>query len=292
MLRRTETIEHGPPGSRLLLPFALARKAVADAWLQLLVSAAVLVLFAWVFVWLMSLLTIGKWGDLLNLLPNFVQPLLGVPLKDLATTTGRLTFLYVHLVTLLVVISWAVGQGSDVISGGIAKGTLELVLTLPVRRATVVLMPAAVLAVGCVALAFSVWVGSWLGVMAIGFRAEISLRAFLPGVVNLAALTFCLGGITTLVSSFDRDRWRTIWLSGGIFVLASIVKLVSRLWSKGEWLKYLSFLSAFEPQQLILARLDRWRLTWEFSGTLISLGLLCYLAAMVVFARRDIPVPR
>jgi ABC-2 type transport system permease protein len=292
MLRRTETIEHGPPGSRLLLPFALARKAVADAWLQLLVSAAVLVLFAWVFVWLMSLLTIGKWGDLLNLLPNFVQPLLGVPLKDLATTTGRLTFLYVHLVTLLVVISWAVGQGSDVISGGIAKGTLELVLTLPVRRATVVLMPAAVLAVGCVALAFSVWVGSWIGVMAIGFRAEISLRAFLPGVVNLAALTFCLGGITTLVSSFDRDRWRTIWLSGGIFVLASIVKLVSRLWSKGEWLKYLSFLSAFEPQQLILARLDRWRLTWEFSGTLISLGLLCYLAAMVVFARRDIPVPR
>jgi len=270
----------------------LARKAVADAWLQLLVSAAVLVLFAWVFVWLMSLLTIGKWGDLLNLLPNFVQPLLGVPLKDLATTTGRLTFLYVHLVTLLVVISWAVGQGSDVISGGIAKGTLELVLTLPVRRATVVLMPAAVLAVGCVALAFSVWVGSWIGVMAIGFRAEISLRAFLPGVVNLAALTFCLGGITTLVSSFDRDRWRTIWLSGGIFVLASIVKLVSRLWSKGEWLKYLSFLSAFEPQQLILARLDRWRLTWEFSGTLISLGLLCYLAAMVVFARRDIPVPR
>ena len=292
MSRRTETIEHGPPGSRLLLPFALARKAVADAWLQLLVSAVVLVLFAWVFVWLMSLLTIGKWGDLLNLLPNFVQPLLGVPLKDLATTTGRLTFLYVHLVTLLVVISWAVGRGSDVISGGIAKGTLELVLTLPVRRATVVLMPAAVLAVGCVTLAFSVWIGSWIGVMAIGFRAEISMREFLPGVVNLAALTFCLGGMTTLVSSFDRDRWRTIWLTGGIFVLASIVKLVSRLWSKGEWLKYLSFLSAFEPQQLILARIDRWRLTWEFSGTLISLGLLCYLAAMVVFARRDIPVPR
>jgi ABC-2 type transport system permease protein len=110
--------------------------------------------------------------------------------------------------------------------------------------------------------------------------------------VNLAALTFCLGGMTTLVSSFDRDRWRTIWLSGGIFVAASIVKLISRLWSGGEWLKYLSFLSAFEPQQLILARLDRWRLTWELSGTLILLGLLCYVAAMVVFARRDIPVPR
>ncbi len=292
MPRRIETMEHGPPGSRLLLPFALARKAVADAWVQLAVSAAVLMLFAWIFVWLMSLLTIGKWGAMLNLLPNFVQPLLGVPLKDLATTTGRLTFLYVHLVTLLVVISWALGRGSDVISGGIAKGTLELVLTLPVRRATVVLIPAAISAVGCVVLAFSVWIGTWIGVTAVGFRADVTLRQFLPGVVNLAALGFCLGGIATLVSSFDRDRWRTIWLTGGVFVLASIVKLISRLWGAGQWLKYLSFLSAFEPQQLILARNDRWPLTWQFSGTLIVLGVVCYLAAMAVFARRDIPVPR
>jgi ABC-2 type transport system permease protein len=292
MLRRIETVQHGPPGSRLLLPFALARKAVADAWLQLAVSAGVLILFAWIFVWLMSLLTIGKWGAMLNLLPNFVQPLLGVPLKDLATTTGRLTFLYVHLVTLLVVISWALGRGSDVIGGGIARGTLELVLTLPVRRATVVLIPATISAIGCVVLAFSVWIGTWVGVTAVGFRAEVSMRQFLPGVVNLAALAFCLGGITTLVSSFDRDRWRTIWLSGGIFVLASIVKLVSRLWGDGQWLKYASFLSAFEPQQLILDRLNGWRLTWEFSGILLVLGLLCYVAAMVVFARRDIPIPR
>ena len=285
-------MEHGPPGSRLLLHLALARKAVADAWLQLAISAAVLVLFAWIFIWLMSLLTIGKWGTMLNLLPNFVQPLLGVSLKDLATITGRLTFLYVHLVTLLVVISWALGRGSDVIGGGIAKGTLELVLTLPVRRATVVLIPAAIATIGCVALAFSVWIGTWIGVKAVGFRGEVSMRQFLPGVVNLAALGFCLGGITTLVSSFDRDRWRTIWLSGGIFVLASIVKLISRLWGAGQWLKYASFLSAFEPQQLILVRLDRWWLTWEFSGTLMVLGLLGYLAALVVFARRDIPVPR
>ncbi len=180
----------------------------------------------------------------------------------------------------------------DVISGGIAKGTLELVLTLPVCRATVVLIPAAISAIGCTVLAFSVWVGTWIGVTAVGFRAEVSMRQFLPGVLNLAALAFCLGGMTTLVSSFDRDRWRTIWLSGGIFVLASIVKLISRLWARGEWLRYASFLSAFEPQQLILARLDRWRLASEFSGALIVLGLLCYLAAIIVFARRDIPVPR
>jgi ABC-2 type transport system permease protein len=190
-----------------------------------------------------------------------------------------------------VVISWSLGRGSDVIGGGIAKGTLELVLTLPVRRATVVLIPATVSAIGCVVLALAVWIGTWIGVTAAGFRAEVSMRQFLPGVVNLASLAFCLGGMTTLVSSFDRDRWRTIWLSGGIFVLASIVKLISRLWRAGEWLKYASFLSAFEPQQLILDHGDRWWLTWQFSGTLILLGLFCYLAAMVIFARRDIPVP-
>ena len=119
-----------------MFSLALWKKAVVDAWVQLAVSCGLLAAFGWLFVWLMSLFKLGAWGALLNLLPDFVQPILGVPLADLATPAGRLSFLYVHVITLLVCLGWAVGRGSDVVSGGISRGTLELVLTLPIRRST------------------------------------------------------------------------------------------------------------------------------------------------------------
>ena len=105
-------------------------------------------------------------------------------------------------------------------------------------------------------------------------------------------MAFCLAGVTTLLSSCDRNRWRTIWLAGGFFVVSSIVKMVARLWEAGAWLRYLSFLTAFEPQQLILLREEAWSASLAYNAPLLIAGLVAYGAAGAVFCWRDIPVPR
>jgi len=64
---------------------ALWKKAISDAWLTPAVSSALLMLFCRLFAWLMSLFDVGAWSTLLNLLPNFVQPMLGVPPAKPAT---------------------------------------------------------------------------------------------------------------------------------------------------------------------------------------------------------------
>lgn len=272
---------------------ALWRKAISDAWVQGLVSAVLLVLFAWIFVWLMSLFQPGAMAAFLNLLPRFVEPMIGVPLADLATVSGRLTMLYVHIITLLVAIGWAVGRGSDVVSGEISRGTMDLLLALPVRRYTVIVVSAIVAAAGSVLLAFSIWVGTWIGTLTVRLTEPVAVARLLPGVYNLAAMTFCLAGLTSLLSSWDRDRWRTIWLAGGLFAASSVVKLVARMWEPGAWLRYLSFLTAFEPQQLILLPPEQTAsMAWRYNGTLIGLGLLAYGIAAVILTFRDIPASR
>jgi ABC-type transport system involved in multi-copper enzyme maturation permease subunit len=112
---------------------------------------------------------------------------------------------------------------------------------------------------------------------------------FLPGVLNLFSMTFCLAGITALISSWDRSRWRTILLAGGFFAVSSVVKMIARLWPPGAWLKYLSFLTAFEPQKLILLDPGVTRtMAWWYDGALVGLGLGAYVLAAIVFSRRDI----
>ncbi len=274
---------------------ALWRKAVSDAWLQLALSCLLLVLFSWVFVWLMSLFPLGAWGKLLNLLPGFVEPLVGIPLAKLASTAGKLSVLYVHVVTVLVCVGWAVGRGSNPISGEIGRGTMDLVVSLPVRRASILVPPAVVATLGAVALAFSVLGGTTIGTMTVTLEGNVALRSFLPGVINLICLTFLLTGITMFVSSLTRDRWRAIAVTVGFFVISIIVKMVGRLWPEDHWLdsrwfKYSSILTAFEPQRLILVP-DKNQALW-YDATLVGTGLICYLLAAVILTYRDIPAAR
>jgi ABC-2 type transport system permease protein len=271
---------------------AIWKKAVADAWRQLVASAVLLVLFTWLFAWLMSRFHAGAFGAMLNLLPNFLQPMLGVPLQKLATPLGQLSIVFIHVVTLLVCVGWALGRGSDSISGEIGRGTIDLLLSLPVWRVTVMLVPAVVTAIGTVLLAAAVWGGVGLGLLCFRFEPPVSLGQFLPGVANLAAMIFCFTGITTLASSLNRDRWRTIAWAGGLFIVSLIVKMVARLWPEGWWLYDMSFLAAFEPQELILMPETAGRLALQYNATLVGLGLACYLVAGIVFTYRDIPGPR
>ena len=67
--------------------------------------------------------------------------------------------------------------------------------------------------------------------------------------------------------------------------------MVSRLWEPAAWLRYATFLSAFDPQRLILLSEGAWRASLESSAALIGLGLLGYTTAAVIFSLRDVPVP-
>lgn len=271
---------------------AIWYKAFADAWLPLLVSCLLLSLFAWLFVWLMSLFQIGAWAGLLNLMPDVFRPLLGVPVAKLATPTGQLSVLYAHIVTTLLCAGWAVGRGSGAISGEIGHGRMDVLLALPIRRATVIFAPGVVATLGAALLAMAVQAGIGLGLMTVTLTGEVSFGAFLPGTINLFCMTFCFLGITLFFSSWNADRWRAVSLAGGFFVVSLILKIVANLWPKGDWLAYTSFLSGFVPQRLILLPDEYGTFALSHNLPLLGVGLLGFLAATVIFGYRDVPTGR
>jgi ABC-2 type transport system permease protein len=270
---------------------ALWRKAISDAWLHLVVSSVLLLLFAWVFVWLMSHFPTDAVSFLLKWM-SFLKPLVQVPIEALATRAGQISVLYVHVVTLLVCIGWALGRGSHSVSGEISRGTMDLLLSLPVWRVTVMAIPAVIATLGAAVLAAALWLGTAIGFATVDLGEPMSAGQFTPGAVNLFTMIFCVTGITTLISACSRDRWRTIALSGGLYIIAFILEMVRRLWPSGWWLTYCTFLSVFQPQELILEpRAARAHLFW-YNGTLLGLGLVAYVLAGIVLARRDIPTAR
>ena len=109
--------------------------------------------------------------------------------------------------------------------------------------------------------------------------------------INLLAYTCCLAGVTTLISACDRYRSRTIGLAVGFYVISLVLKVIGRVSDNYHGFLYGSFLSAFEPQRFVDPQFDPLRLSLEYDVPLILAGVGCYLAAAIIFARRDIPAP-
>jgi len=270
---------------------ALWTKALLEARLLLLALALLLFAFNWIFVWISSMIELGAFGVFLQTLPPAFEKLSGVPFASVATSLGRISMAYVDPVVIFAATVWGIGRGSDAVSGEIGRGTMEMLLAQPVRRISVLATQAAVTVGGAALLALASWLGTCAGVASVTLDDRIAMTAFLPGVVNLFALMLFLAGFSTMISSWDSYRWRTIGLVGGFYVVELVLKVIARLVSKVEWLMQFTFLGAFEPQALIIDPEHAWDLSLKYDGVLVGLGLASYLVAAVFFCHRDLPAP-
>jgi hypothetical protein len=116
----------------------------------------------------------------------------------------------------------------------------------------------------------------------------------------------CVAGIATFLSSWDMYRWRTIGLAVGVLVVSIVLKLVGMAVKSFAFLKFGSFLIAYEPERFTKLALDNPADGWAFvlyqgdawvlgplawSAILLSIGLAGYAAAAYIFCHRDIPAP-
>lgn len=273
----------------------LWNKAIIEARFLFAAAALLLFTFMWIFVWITSLVKLDALYSFLEALPPEMSAAIGAPIDEVATVAGRIGLGFVDPVIIFTSAVWGISRGSDVVSGEISRGSMEMLLALPIRRVSVLFTHATVTIIGASLLAAAAWLGTSAGVLTIDLGEEVSPFAFLPAATNLFSLTFFISGAATMASAMDSYRWRTIGLVGGFYVLGLVLKVMSRTTEQLEFLRFFTFLGAYEPQKLITYTLqdttDAWMTTLGYNSILLALGILAYVVAAVVFTRRDLPAP-
>jgi len=138
-------------------------------------------------------------------------------------------------------------------------------------------------------------------------REKTDAGRFFPGPLNLFCLGCAIAGVSTLASSLDRYRWRTIGIVAGLYIVSLIFKIVGLAFEQFSWLKLLSLFTAYEPQKFISIAVrspdETWSLARYADGAFVELGPLSYnaillgiaaagyIAAGIVFHKRDLPAP-
>lgn len=315
----------------------LIRKYISQSLVLFLACGTALFAFAWVRVWVVSLLDMGQFQAILEQFREF-EKFAPISFDALFTYPGRVGMAYDEPIVILCTVIWCISRGSDVVSGELGRGTLEMLLAQPIRRTTLLFSHAVVSVAGLFLLCLLVWGGLGVGVNAttvnesvapptfqvpilnfeiplsvddpatqeIPLRDRVDVRTYAASTFHLFAFGFFLLGLASMISCFDRYRWRTVGLVVGIYVLQLVMFGLGKAAESLQWLLSISFFSCYKPQKMTsLVASDGlgapWNLTTPVPDAsfpplvypliLLGLGVCFYAIAAVHFTRRDLPAP-
>ncbi|TWU48064.1 ABC transporter permease subunit [Rubripirellula reticaptiva] len=259
----------------------LVRKYIGQSLLLFAACGLALFAFAWVRVWVVCLLDMGQFTTILEQFRDF-EKYAPIEFDALFTYPGRVGMTYDEPIVILCTVIWCISRGSDVISGELGRGTLEMLLAQPIRRRTLLLSHATVSVVGLAMLCLLVWAGIAVGVMATTVTESVSppsfripifnldipltvdkpvtqtmplsdrvdVEAYAASTFHLFAFGFFLLGLSTMFSALDRYRWRTVGAVVGIYVIQLVMFGLGKAAESLSWLLSLSFFSCYKPQKM------------------------------------------
>jgi len=230
-----------------------------------------------------------------KVIPEFLQKMLPVPIEVIATIEGRITFSYEELPVGLLIALWTVTRGSECLAGRLGDGTLEMLLSQPVRRLTLVTSHVAVTVLGVGLIALSAWLATAMGIATVDFDKSTSATTYLPAMANLLSVGIFMAGAATLASAIGRSRAQAVAIFIAFYVVEITCKILGLLSSNMAWLKKLSFLSAYEPTILTIGLQNEptvyWSMFWQYNGLLVGFGTAAFALAATIFCHRDVPAP-
>ena len=315
----------------------LIRKYISQSALLFCSCGAALFAFAWVRVWVVSLLDMGQFETILDQFREF-EKFAPVEFDTLFTYPGRVGMTYDEPIVILCTVIWCITRGSDVVSGELGRGTLEMLLAQPIRRTTLLWSHATVSVAGLMLLCLLVWAGVGVGVYAttvnesvapptfqipilnlelplsvdepetfeVPLRDRVDVRTYAASTFHLFAFGFFLLGLTSMFSTFDRYRWRTVGTVVGIYVLQLVMFGLGKAAERLDWLLSFTFFSCYKPQKMTsMVTADGLAAPWSVTSPipdaalpplvypliLIGLGICFYTVAARSFRGRDLPAP-
>ena len=318
---------------------ALWKKNLHDGMLLFLAIATAIAGFAWFRVKVVGKLDSGRFKQIIDLLPSDWQRFSSVDFDWMISYLGRTATTLDEPMLIMLMSLWAIIRGSDVVSGGLGRGTLEMILSQPVGRKRFYFMHNAITIIGLVLLSLLVWLGMLVAVETVsvkesvypevgipltGIRIPITFLEpeevavplgdhvnpfdFWPGILNLFCFCFFLIGLSALISSMDRFRWRTLGILIAFYFASAMAKFGSMAADAFGFLKYFTYFSFYNAVFFVKLQADdkfsqlRFFI-WSENGGIESLGPLgCNLALLIlgagfllagarIFHNRDLPAP-
>jgi ABC-type transport system involved in multi-copper enzyme maturation permease subunit len=223
----------------------------------------------------------------MKLFQNMIKALTGAAMPpDLAGLGPEVlqSLCWAHPVVLVAVWAHAAIICTRVPASEIERGTIDVLLGLPISRASLFVSESFVWMLSGAALLVFAFVGHRLG----SSLGPTELRPALPRVMIVLANLWCLylavGGFSWLLSSYCSRRGPAAATVFVVLVVTFVINYLAQFWEPLRKIVWLSLLKYYRP----LLVLQDGRVPWVDMAVLLALAALMWGIAAAIFSRRDI----
>ncbi len=215
---------------------------------------------------------------------NIIQALLGTPIDSSLGPNALGSLAWAHPIVLTLVWANAIVVCTRMPAGEVDRGTIDVLLSLPVSRMGIYLSELVVwLVSGLVVLTMGL-LGNLIGKWSVSHEFPSAAGGLLVVIANLYCVYIAVGGIACLVSSLSDRRGRAVGVVFSIVLGSFFLTFLAQFWAPAGAVSFLSILDYYRP--LLIIRDSSWPVADML--VLFAVGAATWLAGAVVFARRDI----
>jgi ABC-2 type transport system permease protein len=182
---------------------------------------------------------------------------------------------------------WSITRGTA-LAGEIERGTMDLIMSRPVRRSTYLFTHLLVGTLGLVGIVAAMLAGNQCSAHYNTLREPPTLLTLSKPALNLVALGWAIYGYTFMISTMDLVRWRPILIASVATLAGYMAHIVANTPLVSEDYKWIDRLSIFRACRLIEVATTGETLVFNVS-ILGAIGLAGIVIGFIAFSRRDLP---
>jgi len=205
---------------------------------------------------------------------------------DIFSLAGSVSLGFVHPIAVALESVFAVGFAAAAVAGERQRGTLEVLLSRPISRRSLVatLFVALVLFVASTVAAHVVATAA--SAVGTGVAGELDL-ATLPVLWLNGVLLFLAVGTIGIAASVSTDRLTpALGATLAVVLVSYVLEILGALWPDAEGLQPYSLFHYLRPQEILAGNAD----PTDFA-LLVAVTVVALAYALVVFPRRDLAAP-
>lgn len=262
---------------------ALYKKELKGSFKLLLVFAAILTMYISMIINMYD----PKLYEALNQFQKWMPQIMSaLGMSGTNDTLGGFMSSYLYGMILLVFpMVYSIIRANGLIAKHVDKGSMASLLSAPVTRTRIVCTQLWVLVSGIFLLILYCTILEYT-VAEIMFPGELPLTSLLPLNAGLLCLQLFIGGLCFFCSCVFNETKYSIAAGAGITVLMFLVHMLANMGGKLENLKYLTFFTLFNPDNLLAGEPE----AIVASFVLFIFAILLFYFAVFIFKKKDLYV--
>ncbi len=215
---------------------------------------------------------------------DLISALLGIDIEGEITAQLMQAFVWVHPTVLTLLWANETMFCTRFPAGEIDRGTIDVLLALPVSRRRIYFCETIVFLVGGALMIGAAAIGYAIGSQSMPVEIRPAWAFVGITLLNLFCLYVAVGGVAFLVSSLSERRGRAVFGVFTIVVASFLINFVAQFWEPAQPLAFLSVVEYYQPAKILRAG------TFPSGdvAVLLAIGFVAWIAACEVNARRSI----